>query len=553
MGLGKTYSTKYLVDSNNNTGAVGEVLVSTATGINWANGSDIVGGPYLPLAGGTMTGTITMDSANIDIKSSLGVVGTILSSSNSLTLNARYTGDMIFQSGGAEKMRIANGGNVGIGTTSPGAKLQITAANASSPTANIFLDIDGNNQPGMGGQIIFGTSASGTLTNYNARIQGVRSSLDDGSSDIHFQTTHVATATAPTTKMTILSGGNVGIGTDSPNSKLTVFNAEADTSINVNTGTGGSYPKKTGISFGATSTSLGGDAEFTGGAGIQAINTAASGNPTDLTFWTNSTGTPAERMRITSTGNVGIGVTGPGEKLEVGGNIQAFGATFQGTTGSVIALKSSGAILRANIKGNNNGLELGVIGTNSINFEWDGVTKIQMKSTGRLGIGTGTAGPDSLLEIEGATNSSTSNLLRLSRASQGSAPEKVAGFYSGTSGEKGYITVNNFGTAYNTSSDYRLKENIKPIEDSVERLMSLKPCSFNFISEEEDKIVMDGFIAHEAKDVVPEAVTGIKDAVDEKGNPMYQGIDQSKIVPLLTAALQQALQRIEILEQKINN
>jgi len=57
MGLGKTYSTKYLVDSNNNTGAVGEVLVSTATGINWANGSDIVGGPYLPLAGGTMTGT----------------------------------------------------------------------------------------------------------------------------------------------------------------------------------------------------------------------------------------------------------------------------------------------------------------------------------------------------------------------------------------------------------------------------------------------------------------------------------------------------------------
>ena len=57
MGLGKTYSTKYLVDSNNNTGAVGEVLVSTATGINWANGSDIAGGPYLPLAGGTMTGT----------------------------------------------------------------------------------------------------------------------------------------------------------------------------------------------------------------------------------------------------------------------------------------------------------------------------------------------------------------------------------------------------------------------------------------------------------------------------------------------------------------
>ena len=136
---------------------------------------------------------------------------------------------------------------------------------------------------------------------------------------------------------------------------------------------------------------------------------------------------------------------------------------------------------------------------------------------------------------------------------QGSSPEKVAGFYSGTSGERGYITVSNFATAYNTSSDYRLKENIKPIDNSVERLMSLKPCNFNFISEDEDKVVMDGFIAHEAKDIVPEAVTGIKDAVDEKGNPMYQGIDQSKLVPLLTAALQEALQRIEILEQKINN
>ena len=95
--------------------------------------------------------------------------------------------------------------------------------------------------------------------------------------------------------------GNVGIGADSPSAKLSLYHATDDVSINVNTGTGGSYPKKTGISFGATSTSYG-SAAFTGGAGIQAINTAASGNPTDLTFWTNSTGTPVERMRITSPG-----------------------------------------------------------------------------------------------------------------------------------------------------------------------------------------------------------------------------------------------------------
>ena len=111
---------------------------------------------------------------------------------------------------------------VGIGTDSPITKLQITTPNASTPTSNIFLDIDGSTQVGMGGQIIFGTSTSSNLTSYTARIQGVRSSLDDGSSDLYFQTTHVATSTSPSTKMTILSDGNVGIGTTTPGYELSV-------------------------------------------------------------------------------------------------------------------------------------------------------------------------------------------------------------------------------------------------------------------------------------------------------------------------------------------
>ena len=136
-------------------------------------------------------------------------------------------------------------GNVGIGTAAPITKLQITAATASSPTANIFLDIDGTNQPGMGGQIIFGTSISATSTSYIARIQGVRSSLDNGSSDIHFQTTHVATAiNTPSTKMTILSGGNVGIGTTAPGDKLEIGNLTNYTGLTVK-GAGASRPAVT--------------------------------------------------------------------------------------------------------------------------------------------------------------------------------------------------------------------------------------------------------------------------------------------------------------------
>jgi hypothetical protein len=103
----------------------------------------------------------------------------------------------------------------------------------------------------------------------------------------------------------------VGIGTTTPNTNLMIYGGETDTSINVNTGTGGSYPKYTGISFGAISTSLGGDLQFRGGAGVQAINTVASGNVTDLRFWTTQGGVPAERMRIDSSGNVGIGTDDP--------------------------------------------------------------------------------------------------------------------------------------------------------------------------------------------------------------------------------------------------
>lgn len=101
------------------------------------------------------------------------------------------------------------------------------------------------------------------------------------------------------------------------------------------------------------------------------------------------------------------------------------------------------------------------------------------------------------------------------------------------------------GVAYNTSSDYRLKENVQPIASASERVKQLNPCRFNFVGETR---TVDGFLAHEAQAVVPESVTGDKDAVDAEGNPVYQGIDQSKLVPLLTAALQEALARIEALE-----
>ena len=114
----------------------------------------------------------------------------------------------------------------------------------------------------------------------------------------------------------------------------------------------------------------------------------------------------------------------------------------------------------------------------------------------------------------------------------------------------GSISVSGSSTSYNTSSDYRLKTDAQPMTGATARLKALNPVNFEWIA---DGTRVDGFLAHEAQEVVPEAVHGTKDALDEEGNPDYQGIDQSKLVPLLTAALQEALTKIEALEVRVTN
>ena len=153
------------------------------------------------------------------------------------------------------------------------------------------------------------------------------------------------------------------------------------------------------------------------------------------------------------------------------------------------------------------------------------------------------------------------------------------GFYN-TNGNVGSISTSGSSTAYNTSSDYRLKENIVTDWDATTRLKQLKPSRFNFIADADTTV--DGFLAHEVSDIVPEAITGEKDATEVIGNvlnsdgdvikenvseseanldtdagetwqetgtrPIYQSIDQSKLVPLLVKTIQELEARIETLE-----
>ena len=111
----------------------------------------------------------------------------------------------------------------------------------------------------------------------------------------------------------------------------------------------------------------------------------------------------------------------------------------------------------------------------------------------------------------------------------------------------GTIRINASDTAYNTSSDYRLKENVDYTWDATTKLKQLKPARFNWIADDTNAL-LEGFLAHEVSSIVPQAVAGDKDGVDKDGNPEYQGIDQSKLVPLMVKTIQELEARIKTLE-----
>ena len=120
-------------------------------------------------------------------------------------------------------------------------------------------------------------------------------------------------------------------------------------------------------------------------------------------------------------------------------------------------------------------------------------------------------------------------------------------FYN-SNGRVGQIIPSGSATSFTTSSDYRLKENVTASWDATTRLKQLKPSRFNFKADKDT--TLDGFLAHEVTDIVPQAVSGEKDAVDKDGNIEAQGIDHSKLVPLMVKTIQELEARIATLESK---
>ena len=167
-------------------------------------------------------------------------------------------------------------------------------------------------------------------------------------------------------------------------------------------------------------------------------------------------------------------------------------------------------------------------------------------STGSVRIGSNNAyGLNEKVMIYGSSTANQPTILSSKEASGQVSSNHF--LFQNTQGTVGSITTASNATSFNTSSDYRLKENVAPMSGSIDRLKQLKPSTWTWINGGNG----EGFLAHEAQTVVPEAVSGTKDAVNDEGNPIYQGIDQSKFVPLLTSALQEAITKIEDLETRI--
>ena len=172
--------------------------------------------------------------------------------------------------------------------------------------------------------------------------------------------------------------------------------------------------------------------------------------------------------------------------------------------------------------------------------------RMRITSNGALCVGTTSAIGSARFVVE--SDPTTINPMSVSNTRTSAGGDYAILFYRANS-IVGSIQTTLSATQYITSSDYRLKKNIVPLTGAANRVNQLQVHRFNFIADPDTTV--DGFIAHEAQAVVPEAVTGTHDEVDADGNPIYQGIDQSKLVPLLTAALQEALAKIETLETRL--
>ena len=384
--------------------------------------------------------------------------------------------------------------NVGIGTSAPSAPLAFGKTVYGEPTSEDFYRIKFKDFGGTNNDVGIGQPNEHSLA-FN---------IEGGSTASCRWIAGVAGE-----RMRLDGNGNLGIGTTAPNEKLVVSgNASVTGALQITSNT--SAPSAGAFLF------------------RPASNT--------LAFGTNS----AERIRITSDGKLGLGTSSPSYNMCIEGSSPIFDLYNTDATSN----DSHSVTLQAYSPDTTYWNKM-MLNASSIDFQIYGVTRTRIDNTGNLLIRRTTNTDNGALCVD---QDASGGNVGISTVTTSTATRYHNMFRNGN-GQVGAISTNGSATTYATSSDYRLKENVVDLDGAITRVKQLAPKRFNFIADADTTV--DGFLAHEAQTVVPEAVTGTHNEVDDENNPVYQGIDQSKLVPLLTAALQEAIAKIETLEAKV--
>jgi hypothetical protein len=300
------------------------------------------------------------------------------------------------------------------------------------------------------------------------------------------------------------------------------------------------------------------------GVGALANNTTASnntaigraslvGNTTGA--YNTAVGSYALQSNTTASNNTAVGYQAGNSNTTASNNaFLGYRAGYSTTTGNLNTFvgNDSGYSMTTGTKntilgrynGNSGGLDIRTSSNNIVLSDGDGNPRLWVTSTPSVFIGDMDAWAGDSLAITGRVAGGSTYALAVRGGETLNRAMRI--FYTGTGAQVGGITFTSSSTSFSTSSDYRLKENVDYTWDATTRLKQLKPARFNFIADADTTV--DGFLAHEAQAVVPECVAGTKDAVDADGNPEYQGIDQSKLVPLLVKTIQELEARITALE-----
>ena len=432
------------------------------------------------------------------------------------------------ESDGNANMLFVDGGNdrVAIGTDSPSHLLDVRS---SSTSADNFLTVGNSDNTKFLG-LYGGTSSNALPTIY----------ADSTSTALRFAFADDTVFNGFSEKMRLDTNGKLGLGVTSLGNGKLIIGSDEENHIRLENSS------ELGL------IGIADDGEF--------VFHVHGDNSTDVIKFLTGSGTGTERVRIDNSGNVGIGAA-PSVSLEVitsdprlrlrdntagggsgnGGKIEFMGHHAGSTDGSRAFAEIHG--LKSNSTGGDTHGDLifktnqgAVSTTEGMRLDQDGALRINNTST----IGSNDEG---VLHLLGKSAHTVCKMKVTSNS------QRYIHFFDASNNDAG--SVQNGGgasTVYNTSSDYRMKENYRPLENGLERLSKLNPIKFKW---KHYDIEQEGFLAHEAQEVFPDAVTGDKDGIDKYGKPEMQQMDYGRITPLLVKAIQEQQEQIEQLKKQI--